>query len=216
MPFAAADAADACIKRSRRFLALASNSLPVNFVKNDLRRSALAMAVAAVDAYLHWLVFQRLSHVRREAELPGMLARLQMPFSDLATLADKMLDSRRGSKGSKKRPRPWVQVKNAVQKQLLKTTFQSSAQVETAFAMAGISKCWSRIADKMGEKTEDVKRRLDQLVHRRNQIVHEGDIMRASRPRKLRYNKVKQAPLEEDVDWVADFLSAMQAVAAEG
>lgn len=208
MAFHPVDAAIGCIRRSRRLLSLADGNLRDTKVKNDLRRSALVMAVAALDSYMHWLVYRRLSDVRKEGDLPKPLAKLDMPFLDMASLADAAIEARR----QKANIRPWVQVKNAIQKRLSRETFQSYEQVHRAFALAGIDKSWSRIANKLGSSTKDIEARLDYLVYRRNQIVHEGDITRASRPRKLKYNGVKHKAIVSDVDWIEELIAAIEDV----
>ena len=187
MPFLPFDAARACIRRSRRFLGLANEpDLPDGQIRNDLRRTAIVMSIAAIDSYMHWLVFRRLSEVRREGDLPKSLAKFSVPFADLASLADALIAARRAERDI----RPWVQVKNAIQKELLKETFQSYEQVGGALALAGVEKGWSRTAARMGCTADAIKQRLNRLVHRRNQVVHEGDITRASRPQALSYNEI--------------------------
>ena len=54
----------------------------------------------------------------------------------------------------------------------------------------------------MGLPTEDIEDKLNQIVFRRNQIVHEGDIMRSSRPQKLKYNKIDHSKIKDDVEWL--------------
>lgn len=212
MPFHPRDAALACIRRSRRLLTLAEADLPDGKIRSDLRRSALVMAVAAVDSYMHWLVYQRLSDVRKMGDLPKSLTKLDIPFSELASLADAAIDARKKEKDI----RPWVQVKNAMQRRLLRETFQSYEQVGSAFALAGIEKAWSRVGGKMATNPKEIQAKLNHLVHRRNQIVHEGDFMRASRPQKLKYNAIDQATITADVGWVEQLLNAVEVVVQEG
>lgn len=198
--------------RSRRFIALAEQeNLPDPQITTDLRRTAIVMAVAAVDSYMHWLVFRRLSDVRREGDLPKSLAKLNVRFSDLASLADALISARQANREI----RPWVQVKNSVQKELLTETFQSFEQVSNALALAGIEKGWSKTATKLGCSATDIKERLNRIVHRRNQIVHEGDITRASRPQKLKYNQLTHDSVVSDVDWIESLLEKIEEVVNE-
>lgn len=213
MPLHPIHAAEDCISRAHRLLDMDAAQLPDQNVKPDLRRAALVMAVTAMDSYLHWLVYRRVSQVRYEQDLPKALKRLDIQFSDLASLADSALAARRENHDV----RPWVQVKNALQRRLLQETFQSFDQVSGAFALAGVEKGWTRVAGKMGEKsTEPLRKRLNNLVHRRNQIVHEGDIARMSRPQNLRYNRVVVDEVRADVDWVEELIDAIEQVVAEG
>lgn len=157
MPFNPISAAEACIRRSRRLLALSEQDLPDAKVKNDLRRSALVMVVTGIDSYMHWLVYRQISNLRNEGDLPKSLAKLDIPFTEIAALADSVIHARAQGVDS----RPWVRVKHAMQKQLLKETFQSYDQVGNAFAWAGIEKGWSRVATELGEPTTTIKDRLN-------------------------------------------------------
>ena len=212
MPFNPLSAAEACIRRSRRLMELAEQALPDAKVKNDLRRSALVMVVTGIDSYMHWLVYKQISALRYAGDLPKSLAKLDIPFTDFAAVAESVVDARARCVNS----RPWVQVKNAMQKRLLRETFQSYDQVGIAFAWAGVEKAWSRVATEIGEDNTTIKERLNALVHRRNQIVHEGDITRASRPRKLQYNDIDHAQIAAEVDWIESLVQAIQKVVQAG
>jgi hypothetical protein len=212
MPFHPIDASKACIRRSRRLLDLCDEQLPDTKVKNDLRRSALVTAVTGIDAYMHWLVYRQISDLRREGDLPKSMAKLDIPFTELAALADATLQGRQ----QQIETRPWVQVKHSMQKRLLKETFQSYDQVATAFAWAGVEKSWSRVADKLGMQADAIKTRMNSLVDRRNQIVHEGDIARALRPRELKYNDIEHTQVIDDVNWVESLINAIEQVVADG
>jgi hypothetical protein len=144
--FHSVDAAKSCIQRSRDLLMLADKDTGEIELKRGLQRSALAMAITAIDSYMHWLVYRQISNIRKKEDLPKSLARLDLPFICLASLADAMIDGRR----RKKEVRPWVQIKNAVQRRLLLETFQSYDQVGAVLALDGIDKAWSRVADKLG------------------------------------------------------------------
>lgn len=206
MPFLPKDAADSCLRRADRFLDLADHKLPISKVKNDLLRMALVMTVAAIDSYMHGIVMRRIAEVRRRSDLPKALARLEIPFSEFAGLADASINAQRVGQ----RTRPWVQVKASLQRRLLKETFQSYDQIAMAFAIAGVERAWSKVASELGDKAENIKNKLGILVLRRNQIAHEGDLRRASRPRKLRFNKIGQKKLRSDISWVESLISAME------
>ena|SRR5258708_713471 len=70
-----------------------------------------------------------------------------------------------------RRSRRRTQVKAALQKRLLKETFQSYDEVAMAFAIAGIEKAWSKVASKLGTKADDIKDRLGGLVLRRKASI---------------------------------------------
>ena len=105
------------IARSRQALNH-SKSMGASIVKDDIARQSLVVAVAGLDTYMHWLVMARLS-AQRES-LPSKLGSLGLPLEDVAAAADNVLANRQGA-------RPWVSIKHAVRKQLLRKTFQSSS-----------------------------------------------------------------------------------------
>jgi len=171
---------------------------------------SLVMSVAAIDAYMHWTVIRRISQVRRRGDLPKSLLQLEVPFSEVTAAADRHVEAQR----MKRKVRPWVAVMAALQECLLKRTFQSFDQVATALAMAGVDKPWNRIATEMGEDRNAIKSRLNNLVHRRNQIVHEGDLKRLERPRELRFNSLGQEEALTQVDWIEKLIHAIENIAS--
>ena len=85
----------------------------------------------------------------------------------------------------------------------------------TALSIAGIKEPWKKIALELGEKSEENKDWLNRLVHRRNQIVHEGDLKRASRPRRLQFNEVDHGEVRQDVDWMEALIDAIDKVVSK-
>jgi RiboL-PSP-HEPN len=205
MAFGPYDAAKACIRRSRRLIALSQEDLTDPKVKKDLRRAAVVMAIAGIDSYMHWLVYHRISKIRVKGDLPKSLAALDLPFTEIAAMAESTVRARATI-------RPWVHVKRAMQKRLFKETFQSYDQVGQALSWSGVEKPWKTVAGEMGETAPSIKSRLDSLVHRRNQIVHEGDILRAVRPRNLKYNDIEHDQVVCDVDWLERLLKAIETI----
>ena len=67
-------------------------------------------------------------------------------------------------------------IESDLRRQFAKESFQSSRQIETSLAQIGITKIWTKLSSMIGQPPEDIKIKLDLLVRRRNQIVHEGDL----------------------------------------
>lgn len=167
---------------------------------------ALVMGVAALDTYMHAVV--RTSLPNSHGALPKAIARLDLSFSELAQLADNTVAAQRANRTS----RPWVQVKNALHRKLLKVTFQSYDDVGGAMAMAGVKKGWTKVAGQMACTADDIKTRLGRIVHRRNQIVHEGDLRRLVRPRQVEHNDIDGAEVQADLDWLEQLIGAIDAI----
>jgi hypothetical protein len=166
------------------------------------------MAVAALDTYMHRLVLERAyTHER----LPKPLARLDIAFEDLLEQAD---ETGRAARRAPHNSRPRVGVKRQLRDRLLRETFQSFDAVSRALVMAGRSKDWQAIGAEMPTplSPNEIRERLNGIVMRRNQIVHEGDYARLEKPRDPRRNSVSHKQAESDISFVAALIDAIHAV----
>ena len=59
---------------------------------------------------------------------------------------------------------------------------------------------------------EAIKMRLDEIVMRRNQIVHEGDYERKERPRKAKLTPMTPNQAAADIDFIAKLVNAVHTV----
>ena len=129
--------------------------------KDNILRAALTMLVSAIDTSVHELV---ISAVVRKL-IDG-----QHVFD-----ISKQLVSIRCILESEPSQRI-VMAEADIRRQYAKETFQSSRQLETVFASIGINKIWGRLSGRLGNTPEEIKLKLDLMVRRRNQIVHEADL----------------------------------------
>jgi len=58
----------------------------------------------------------------------------------------------------------------------------------------------------------EIRTRLDEIVRRRNQIVHEGDYERKERPRRARTTPISLGQAQADIDFVAQLVDAIHGV----
>jgi len=81
--------------------------------------------------------------------------------------------------------------------------------------MAGLSGNWQPIGQQLNPSmtSAQIKTRLNAIVFRRNQIVHEGDYARLDRPQNPTFNEVDHAEIAADVAWLGDLIDAIHAVA---
>jgi hypothetical protein len=136
-----------------------------------MRRLSVVMAVAALDTYMHRLIVER---VYTHDELPKGLARLDVTFEQLLTQADETAAAARSAPHNS---RPRVGAKRQLRDRLLRDTFQSFDSVSRALAMAGRRGDWTAIGAQMRPAMDpaEIRTRLNDIVLRRHQIVHEGD-----------------------------------------
>lgn len=206
MAFTAREAARSCFRRARRLLSAAAGDLPATKARNDLRRMALVMAVTALDTYMHRAVLARVSAGRSTPAVPRSLRTLTVPLGGMLDLAEHTIKAR----SENKLARPLVQVKNVLHRRLLDKTFQSYDEVGEAMAMLGIRRPWEAVGREMGETAEQIRSHLNQIVRRRNQIVHEGDFVRQVRPRRLKLNQIRHQRIKREIDWIESLVDAIQ------
>ncbi|WP_155984734.1 hypothetical protein [Saccharomonospora piscinae] len=198
------DAATDVLNRAYALLDLDTEPQP-EAVRADVRRMALALGVAALDTHLHWII----RRVEFKA-LPKSLAGLTVPFGDLVDMAATSVAARK----SGVQDRPNVRVRNALNEKLLTMTFQSARQVEQALNMAGVERCWTKLASAFHPPTTSstIKQKLDDLSHRRNKIVHEGDLRRLARPRTVTHEPMDRRDVDMDLAWLNHFIAALDQV----
>lgn len=166
------------------------------------------MAVAALDTYMHRLIVER---AFKHDTLPNGLARLDIGFEDLLRQGDATAAAARAKPY---KPKPRVGIKRQLRDRLLRETFQNYDAVARALSMAGRPKAWPKIGKSMQTPHEpsEIKARLNGIVTRRNQIVHEGDYERRERPRTPRRNLITQKQARRDIDFIAELIDAIHAV----
>lgn len=171
-------------------------------VADDTRRAAIALGVAALDTYLHWALAD--TPLER---MPSALKAIDVPFGDLVDLSEAVVKDRA-------KIRPKVRARGILERALLKLTFQSSRGVEEAMLMLGKRKAFFKISNEIQppQGAQDVRDTLNRIVHRRNQIVHEGDLQRQSRPQQIKREPAVTATIQADLHWLRALIDAIDKV----
>lgn len=209
MPFTSYDAATHAIGRARALLKASKAQLKPGqtVLSADLRRLSVVTAVAAIDTYMHRLIVERAFW---HDALPPSLAKLDVRFEHLLDQADQTAEA---SRGAPHNSRPRVGVKRQLRDRLLRETFQRYEDVSQALSMAGRSGNWDAIGKQMKpvRTPDEIRERLNTVVTRRNQIVHEGDYLRLERPRGPQRNPMSLSEAQGAVDFLADLIDAIHA-----
>lgn len=205
MPVTPLQAAIDVLDRAQGLLSLDPGGERVSLVQYDVRRQAHAMAVAALDTWMHWSL--------RKVDLDNLSRRLyglEVPFGTLVDMGDHSTAAR--SAGIADRPR--VRARNALNEKLLTMTFQNARQWDYGFDLLGIRSGLTKTGRAMTptEPKASLETRLNSLSHRRNRVVHEGDLVRKMRPQTVKREKLLRPELDDDIAWVRRFLTAVDTV----
>jgi uncharacterized protein YutE (UPF0331/DUF86 family) len=94
---------------------------------------------------------------------------------------------------------------------LLRETFQGFDAVSRALRMAGRKKEWDAIGSRMSpeQSPAEIREKLNEIVRRRNQIVHEGDYARLDRPQNSRRNEMTTPQAKADIDFIEQIIDAI-------
>ena len=176
---------------------------------SELLRSALASAVASLDRYFHDLIalssWKLLSH--KDSDIPKALRNLRLPVG----ATKKALETLRKNRSA----RPGNLIKAEIQKVLHREhTFQSPSSLTSAAKMLGIDDFWRKVAKEMPNRTKsiDIQNKLREIAIRRNQIVHESDVILKTSAKEIASRDIKRTDVQESLDYICSFISAVEIV----
>ena len=178
-------------------------------VLSELLRSALVAAVSALDRYLHDLVVEHSWKLlsRKEEDIPPELMKLQLPILTTKKALKKLR--------SDAKSRPGYIVKKAVQEHLHRQfTFQNPDSVVVACQMLGVKDFWAQVASEMpgSHGKKEVISSLRYIATRRNQIVHEADLILKIKAKAITTRPIGLAETREHVEWIRSFVAAIDTV----
>jgi len=141
---------------------------------SELLRSSLVCSISALDRYMHDVVVDWSWALLSQAEkdVPKELKKVRLPV--LAT--KKALEKLRSNPQS----RPGTLIKKEIQNVVhIDFTFQKKSDIEKGAKLLGITDFWRKVAAKMPDNPTpgDVQDTLTKIAKRRNQIVHESDLI---------------------------------------
>jgi len=173
---------------------------------SELLRSAVVATVSALDRYMHDVILHHSWPLlsRADDRVPSEFRKLTLPI-----LATKHALNRLKSAPTS---RPGHLVKAALQEQLHRDhTFQRPDDLAKAARMLGIEDFWSTVAGGMpgAPPKPQVIATLRLIAVRRNQIVHEADIMRKTKAKKVSLRDISRKKAEEWCLWMRDLVTAI-------
>lgn len=168
---------------------------------SELLRSAVVSSVSALDRMLHDHIVKHCWKLLNQNEdaIPRKLRDLKVSALD----ARKALEKLRKDNNA----RPGTLIKAAIQERLHREyTFQSPDSVLVAAKILGVDDFWGKVANRMPGAPEkrEVQAKLRGIATRRNQIVHEADLVRTNRHQPS-LRPISHSDATEWVEWMEDF-----------
>lgn len=176
---------------------------------SELLRAAIVATVSALDRYMHDIVVGRSWTLLNapEDDVPRELRRVMIPVLESKKALDRLRKDRKA--------RPGNVIKQAIQKVLHRElTFQKPDDIKKGADMIGIQDFWGSVASKMNgpPQKEEVIDTLRKITARRNEIVHEADLVRKIKAKKLTLQAIDRDEAAESIDWMKEFVRAVDQV----
>lgn len=178
---------------------------------SELLRASVVATISALDRYMHDIVIYHSWALinKREDKIPKELKKLQIPVLSARHAIDKL---RRDVKA-----RPGVLVKEALRVHLHREyTFQKPADIQKAASMLGIEDFWGKVSTEMPGRPakKDVISMLTGIAQRRNQIVHEADILLKAKAKTVSMREISLKDASNWASWIRDLVCAIDSVIA--
>jgi hypothetical protein len=176
---------------------------------DELLRSALVLAVSALDRYVHERVVKKIVSALRARSLNRKQEDFSLPATRFLQLSAELLKAQKA--GTLRRPAN--EVRKVLQKALHERPFQSWREIEGAFALIGITDLAGKIqsAGKLAS-IKPIQKQLNDIVRRRNEIVHEADLVRHQRGGMVRVQNLDPALVERSLDFLDSFVAQLEAI----
>lgn len=168
---------------------------------SDVLRSEFVMAVSAFDSYVHQVTEEGMCEIllKKRAATPSYLK--------FRVSLDSFLE--RGIDPESVEGDRWL--RNEIHEIHSTKTFQRPDDVADALRLVTNKRLWIEVAGVLKDDPGNVKRRLDLIVVRRNQIVHEADLIYDPISPGRRW-PIDQAMTVKAVDFVESLVSAIHSV----
>lgn len=195
----------------REELGLSRSEFTHDYV-SELLRAVITSSISALDRYIHdQVVTHSLNLLRRaEADVPKELKKLRIPLLTVKKSLEKLRSNGTSRPGS---------ILKADLREILHRdeTFQNVSGVERGAKMLGIKDFWSELTKKMPGHTKsgDVQDRLREIATRRNQIVHEADVVIQERARLPKLRDISRTEAENARKFVCDLVAAFDNLVSE-
>jgi hypothetical protein len=164
---------------------------------SNLLRASLALAVSALDAYFHAKIVDNVSRsIKPDREIASALKKVSLNVEEYFTACQ-----------SRKKKVP---VRRAVERTLSYKALQQPPQISEALAIIKVKSFWGNTAKRMGMKAEDVRKELNSIVVRRNQIVHEGDISRSTKSG-IKTRDIEPSNVKKAIEFIQVLIKAAEA-----
>lgn len=165
-----------------------------------LLRSAMVLAMAAIDKLLHEAISLRFSSLAQAGELDKFV---KLDLSTCYKIAQEARE-RRG-KGGKIKKRPGHKIKSEVLRRIYQESYLSLKRLQEVSAACGKNKIFDKYAKTINSTPKELQDKWSHIYVRRNNIAHECDIVRKAKTKQIHFNHVSPSELQNDINFTKQF-----------
>lgn len=169
-----------------------------------LLRMAHVQAVSAMDCYFHDQVEWRFGRII--STCPHLAERSLLEFG---IPVGRVLEAMHGYERSN------VGIRIALQNELRLRSIQGCRAIESNMKLIGVKKIWKSTALDMGVDAETLQGWINEIAHRRNQIVHEGDRKVQQNGRLSTERDISRDDVVDDIHVIDCFVHSMDSYIAQ-
>jgi hypothetical protein len=176
---------------------------------SELLRASITSGVSAMDRYFHDLIVENTVAFlgRSEKDMPKKFMQLNLPI----LVTKKALEKIKNNPKS----RPNTLIKKELQSALRNNyTFQSPRNCELAAQILGIKDFWGKVHlhFKVQLTKEQIIEKLNAIARRRNQIVHESDIILKTSAKEISLREITHKDAKNSLSMIKKFVSAVDKI----
>ncbi|MFP4473581.1 MAG: HEPN domain-containing protein [Candidatus Omnitrophota bacterium] len=173
---------------------------------SELLRYSLVAAVSSLDKYIHDLILENFWKKLNSKDCPSKLKEMKLPLQSTKSAIERI----RKQQSS----RPSNILKQKLQEQLHQRPLHDPKGVEFCANVLGVKKVWKRLEKylKPRRTAEEIRSHLTRICKRRNQIVHEADLIRRIRHRKMKLRQITHKDINVDVNFIIQFVEAFESI----
>ena len=176
---------------------------------DDLLRAALTFGVSAIDRYMHERVVKGIVPALKKAPLTQRQEEFGIPAALAIKLSAQLVKARRDGR----QVRPANEVRKKVQEILHKRPFQSWREIEFGFELLGVTNFGGQVQGAFGiGDVAPIRKRLNDIVHKRNLCVHEGELVRHQRGGSVKKSGISRKFVQESLEFLDDFVEKLELV----
>lgn len=191
------------------------DAVPSEVDLTDLLRSQIVMIVSALDLYIHEITRTGMLEVyNKKRPQTGAFLWFQVPLESAMESIELVMQSILDVNEDVRNKKEWLDDKwldSEIRERHSYKSFQNPDDIADAIRLFSSCKLWQDVAEQLNLDVQNVKSRLIAIFKRRNQIVHEADLVPTYPGTTTRW-PISPADVSDTLDFIQNVCEAIHMV----